>query len=93
MSKPLKSTGFIGPKDKTMTRLSRVAEITAIGGLMVSTVIALTAITVGVAHAGVVDGIVGNEDSVFTIALILGLFFIGVGGLSLVPFNTRRHRN
>ena len=34
-------------------------------------------------RANVVDGVIGNEGSLFGIALLLGLIFIGMGGLSL----------
>jgi hypothetical protein len=77
-----------------MNGQTRMVELAAVAGLLVSTVVAVTAITVGVAHAGVVDGVVGNEGSLFTIALVLGLIFIGIGGLSILPpGRTRRPRH
>jgi hypothetical protein len=38
----------------------------------------------------VADGVIGNEGSLFTVALLLGLAFIAVGGLS--AFTLPGHR-
>ncbi len=93
MNNPAINIGFIALRGRGPGGQSRAAEFTAIAGLAVSTVIALTVITVGVANAGVGDGIVDNEGGIFTIALLLGLIFIGIGGLSILPTKTRRHRH
>lgn len=94
MRKLVKGTGFTAPQGRPLNRYTRMVELAAAAGLVLSTVVALTAITVGAAHAGVVDGVVGNEGSVFTVALLLGLLFIAIGGLSLMPSSrTRRHRH
>ena len=79
----IRSTGFAAPNGPSGQ--THFIELAAVAGLVLSMVVALTAITVGVAHASVADGIVGNESGVFTIALVLGLLFIGIGGLSLLP--------
>ena len=44
---------------------------------------AATVVTAGIARADVADGVIGNEGSVFAIALLLGLIFIGMGGLTV----------
>lgn len=94
MSKRVSFTGFVAPQSRPLNGQTRLVELAAVAGLVVSTVVALTAITVGVAHAGVADGVIGNEGSVFTVALVLGLLFIGIGGLSfLPPGRTRRTRH
>jgi hypothetical protein len=94
MRKLVKSSGFAAPNDRPSNGQSRLVELAAVAGLAASTVVALTAITVGVAHAGVADGVIGNEGSLFTISLVLGLFFIAIGGLSLLPpGGARRHRH
>jgi hypothetical protein len=90
MPEPFKNAGFAVPQGSAVVRESRAAALAAIAGLTISTVIAVTAITVGAAHAGVVDGVVDNEGSVFAVALVLGLVFIGVGGFSLLPPGRRR---
>jgi hypothetical protein len=43
---------------------------------------AATAVSVGIARAGVADGVIGHEGSLFGIALLLGLVFLGIGSLS-----------
>lgn len=94
MRKLVKNTGFAAPHVGPLDGKTRAIELAAIGGLVVSTFVALTAITVGVAHAGVADGVIGNEGSLFTVALILGVAFIAIGGLSLLPPGAfRRHRH
>jgi hypothetical protein len=88
------STGFIVPQNRPIYGETRLVELATVAALVVSTVVAFGAITVGVAHAGVADGVVGNEGSLFTVALVLGLIFIGIGGLSILPpRRTRRHRH
>lgn len=88
------NTGFAAPRPRPANGQTRLVELAAVAGLVVSTVVALTAITVGVAHAAVADGVIGNEGGLFTIALVLGLIFIAIGGLSLLPpGGARRHRH
>lgn len=90
----LESTGFAAPQGRPLNDPTRWVELAAVAGLVVSTVVALTAITVGVAHAGVGDGVIGNEGGLFTVALVLGLLFIAIGGLSVLPpGGARRHRH
>jgi hypothetical protein len=94
MRKLVKSSGFSAPHDRPVDGQTRLVELAAIAGLAISTVVAVTAITVGVAHAGVADGVIGNEGSLFTVALVLGLLFVAIGGLSLLPpGGLRRHRH
>ena len=70
-----------------------LAELFAIGGLALSTLIAATVISMGAARAGVADGVIDNEGSLFAIALVLGLVFIGIGGFSLMPPRQQRQRH
>ena len=44
---------------------------------------AATVVSVGIARANVVDGVIDNEGSLFTVALLLGLIFIAMGGLTV----------
>ena len=50
-----------------------------------------TVVSTGIAHANVADGVVGHEGSLFGITLLLGLIFIGIGGLSLPVHRSRKH--
>lgn len=90
------NSGFAAPVERALVteRRGRVlAELAAIGGLVSSTVVAAVVITMGVARASVVDGIIDNEGGLFAIALLLGLLFIGIGGFSLLPSRERRPRH
>jgi len=98
MRKPIENNGFAAPVERALVteRRSRVmAELFAIGGLVVSTLVAATVISIGVARAGAADGVIDNEGSLFAAALVLGLVFIAaVGGASLLPpREPRRHRH
>lgn len=88
MSNLFENPGFDAPVERALVTERRgrvVAELAAIGGLIASTVVAATVITMGVARAGVADGVIDNEGGLFAIALLLGLLFIGIGGFSLLP--------
>ena len=44
---------------------------------------AATVVSVGIARANVADNVIDNEGSLFAVALVLGLLFIGMGGLTI----------
>lgn len=94
MRRYIGNAGFAAPRGRALgseRRIAVLAELATVAGLTISTIIAATVVSVGVARASVVDGVIGNEGSLFVIALLLGLIFIGVGGLSILPPRTRRH--
>ena len=94
MRTQLKDAGFAAPDDRPLggeRRHTVVAELAAIVGLTISTVIAATVVSVGMARASAVDGIIDNEGGLFAVALLLGLLFIVVGGVSLLPHRRPRH--
>jgi hypothetical protein len=96
MRSHVKNTGFSAPAERALGRERRtamLAELATITGLALCTIVAATAVSVGIAHAGVADGVIGNEGSLFAIALGLGLIFIAIGGLSILPPGRRRHRH
>jgi hypothetical protein len=84
------SPGFKAPMLGTERRSIALAELVAIVGLALSTIVAATAVSVGIAHANVAGNVIDNEGGLFTIALLLGLVFIGMGGLTL--FTLPGHR-
>lgn len=93
MNMPFENAGFDNPVERALVKQRRrmmLAELFAIGGLALSTIVAVTAISVGVARAAVADGVIDNEGGLFAVALLLGLIFIGIGGFSLLP--PRDHR-
>ena len=86
MRKHIENPGFSAPARHRLGKERRtvaLAELAATAALALSTIIAATVVSVGFARANVVDGVIGNEGSLFGIALLLGLIFIGMGGLSL----------
>ena len=94
MNSTFENAGFAAPIERALVKERRglvLAELFAIGGLVVSTLIAATVISMGV--AGVADGVIDNEGGLFAIALVLGLVFIAIGGFSLAPPRQQRHRH
>lgn len=91
----LEGTGFTAPADHSLGQergTVAVASLIASTVLALSTIIAATVVTVGIARASAVDGVIDNEGGLFAIALLLGLLFIGIGGISLLP-RRQRHRH
>lgn len=95
MQKYQENAGFRGPSDNLTGAESRrvvVAELATIAALSIATIIAATVVSVGIARASVLDGVIDNDGGLFTIALLLGLAFIAIGGFSLLPGERRpRH--
>lgn len=95
MRRHFENAGFTAPADRTLgeeRRTVALAELAAIVALALSTIVTATVVSVGFARASVVGGVIDNEGSLFTIALLLGLIFIGVGGFSILP-PRNRHRH
>lgn len=95
MRQPLPISGFAAPPRRKLGREGRTAtfaELIATIVLCICTLVAATAVTVGIAHAEVVDGVIGHEGSLFAVALVLGLLFIGMGGLTVLSLSERRRR-
>ncbi len=88
MRTPLENTGFAPPAERPAIP---VVPLIASAGLALATVVTATVVTVGVARADVADGVVGNEGGVFALALLLGLVFIGMGGLTLPGSRPKKH--
>jgi hypothetical protein len=94
MRKPIEDTGFTPPAGHPLgseRRTAALAELMAIAALAISTIVVATVVSAGIAHASVADGVVGHEGSLFGIALLLGLMFIGIGGLSLPRSRPKKH--
>ncbi len=95
MRNPVLHTGFTPPNDRKpdgARRMTALAALIATLALAAGTVLAATVVTVGIANAGVADGVVGHEGSLFGIALLLGLVFIGMSGLSFLPGGKPKRR-
>jgi hypothetical protein len=93
MPKPVESTGFTPPSGRTLgteRRTVAFAELIAIVGLALSTIVAATVVSVGIARADVASDVVGHEGSVFGVALMLGLIFLAMGGLTVFTLPTHK---
>jgi hypothetical protein len=95
MRKSLKSAGFMPPANRTLGSGHRtaVAQLIASMALAVSTAVAATVVSIGIAKADVVSNVIDNEGSLFAIALVLGLLFIGMGGLTILSMPDHKHKN
>jgi hypothetical protein len=94
MPKPIETNGFTPPADHVLGRVRRtvaLAQLLATVGLALSTIVAVTVVSIGVARASVAGNVIDNEGSVFTVALVLGVvLFIAMSGLT--AFTLPGHR-
>ncbi|HTT49621.1 MAG TPA: hypothetical protein VMG39_16650 [Pseudolabrys sp.] len=97
MPAPVEHTGFTPPSARKLgggRRIVTCAELVAILGLALSTIVAATVVSAGIARADVAGDVVGHEGSVFGVALLLGLVFLAMGGvtvLSLPSHKPKKH--
>jgi len=89
-------TGFAPPSTRLLGRERRklaCVQLLAGIGLPAGTLIAATVITAGIARA---DGLVpapGQHTSLVAVALIVGLLFAGMGGLTAMSLAPSRRRS
>ena len=81
-----------GRKLGRQRRITAIAELVASIGLALCTIVAATIVTAGIARADAATNIVGHESSVFAIALVLGLLFAGMGGLTVLSLPAQKPR-
>jgi hypothetical protein len=87
MRKRIEFAGFRHPADRplgTEHRTVALTELVASLTLAFCTLIAATVVSIGIARADVASNVIDNEGSVFVVALVLGLLFIGMGGLTIL---------
>jgi hypothetical protein len=90
----IENTGFTAPAGRPIGHHRRsfaLAALIASAALAISTIVAATVVSVGIARASAVDGVIDNEGSLFAVALLLGLVFIGIGSFAILP-PRGRHR-
>ena len=83
----IESNGFTAPSNRALgneRRTGAYAALIASAGLAIATIVAATVVSVGIARANVVGNVIDNEGSLFAVALVLGLLFIGMGGLTVL---------
>ncbi len=97
MRKHIRPSGFTPPANRELGsehRTAALAELIASLGLALCTLVAATAVSVGIARADVVGNVIDNESGLFAIALLLGLLFIGMRGLTILSLpHHHRHKN
>ena len=87
MRQDIEGTGFTAPNGHALGQERRtvaLAALIATAALAFSTIVVATVVSVGIARANVVDNVIDNEGSLFAVALLLGLLFIGMGGLTIL---------
>jgi len=85
MRTPFESSGFTPPPSRALgveRRRVALAELIAIAGLALSTIVAATVVSVGIARADVIGSLVRHDSGALGVALLLGLIFVGMGGLT-----------
>jgi hypothetical protein len=91
----IENTGFTALAGRPIGHQRRsvaLAALIASAALALSTVVAATVVSVGIARASAADGVIDNEGGLFAIALVLGLVFIGIGSFAILP-HRGRHRH
>jgi hypothetical protein len=81
------SPGFTPPIGRALggeRRTAVLAELVAAIGLVLCILVAATVVSIGVARADVAANVIDNEGGLFAIALLLGLLFIGMSGLTVL---------
>lgn len=69
-----------------------LAELMATLALAISILVAATVVSIGVARADVATNVIDNEGGLFALALLLGLLFIGMSGLTALSLPHPRHK-
>jgi hypothetical protein len=88
MSKHIEQTGFEAPVTRPLGNERRTvafAELIAILALALSTVVVGSVVSVGIARANVVSGVIHHEGSLFGVVLLLALLIIAFGGFAVMP--------
>jgi len=85
--------GFERPnRGSPSRRYAASLEVVAGMALVVSTVVAATVVSIGIARADTLGAATPSESS-FAIAVLLALIFAGWGGLTAVAVRSRRRRD
>ena len=74
------------------TSSSRPVELFATVALALSTIVAITAVSIGIARAGALVGRADTDAAPLAIALFMGLLFAAMGGLTAIMADERGSR-
>ncbi|MDP2295790.1 MAG: hypothetical protein Q8M24_10055 [Pseudolabrys sp.] len=94
MLKSTENTGFAPSSGRTLgheRRTVAVAQAVTTFGLALCTFVAVFIVSIEIARANIAaTRIIDNEGSVFALALVLGLLFVIMGGLTVLTLPHRR---
>jgi hypothetical protein len=93
MRTSIDTTGFRAPTRRPLGKERRsvmLAELVATLALALSTVVAATVLTVGIARAHALGGVIDHGDSLLGAALLFAPIFIGIGGFAAGRGGKRR---
>jgi hypothetical protein len=86
MTLPSGRNGFEHPtrsQVRNERRSGALAELIATAALALSTIVAATVVSIGIARASA-GALLENEGGIFAVSLLLGLVFIGMGGITVL---------
>jgi hypothetical protein len=86
LSKRINPRGFTPPSGRALgneRRIAALAELVATIGLALSTLVAVTVVSVGIARAHGIAAVTGNGGHPFVLPLLIGLILFGLGGYSI----------
>jgi heme/copper-type cytochrome/quinol oxidase subunit 3 len=87
MRQIIEGTGFTAPNGHQLGQERHTVALTSLiatATLALSTVVVATVVSVGIARASAADSVIDNEGGLFALALLLGVLFIGMGGLTVL---------
>jgi hypothetical protein len=87
MRQHIDGTGFLPPTAARLGHEHRtvaVAELVTTAALALAIIVVATVVSVGMARADMIGNVIDNEGSLFAVSLLLGLLFIGMGGLTVL---------
>jgi hypothetical protein len=67
-----------------------MVELITTAALALSTGVAITAVSLGIARAGVVGSVIEGDGALFAIALLIGSLFSAMGGLTAMVTGPQR---
>jgi hypothetical protein len=76
----------VAPKHRSMA----FVELITTAGLALSTVVAITAVSIGIARADVLGATTSGDHAPFAIALSIGMLFAAMGALTALMAPARR---
>ena len=90
MSKDFNRTnGCASPQSAAKHRSTLFVELITTAALALSTAVAVTAVSIGMARADVLGSVAKGDSAPLAIAIFIGLLFSGMGGLTALMARDR----